>query len=135
MHRRAFSILALSCALALVAWTAPIDGKWVAKMERRGGKKQGAAATTTVELTLNLKSDGGKLTGTVSGGAGRRAPAQTVENGKIEGDRFSFTTVQRNKKGDRKFVWEGAVQGDELKGTRAAEGGRRGTDFTAKRQP
>ena len=134
MHRRAFSILALSCALALVAWTAPIDGKWVAKMQMRGGKKQGGAATT-LELTLNLKSEGDKLTGTVSGGAGRRAPTQTIENGKIEGGRFSFTTVQRNKKGDRKFVWEGAVQGDELKGARAAEGRRRGIDFTAKRQP
>jgi len=134
MHRRAFSILALCCALALVAWAAPIDGQWVAKMEMRAGKKKGGG-TTTVELTFNLKSDGDRLTGTVSGGAGRRAPTQTIENGKIEGDRFSFTTVQRNKKGDRKFVWEGAVQGDELKGTRAAEGRRRGIDFTAKRQP
>ena len=133
MHRRAFSILALSCALALVAWTAPIDGKWVAKMEMRGGKKQGGAATT-LELTLNLKSEGGKLTGTVSGGAGRRAPTQTIENGKIEGGRFSFTTVQKGKQGETKFTWRGTVKGDQLTGTRGKEGARRGQPFTAKRQ-
>ena len=117
-----------------MAWAAPIDGKWVAKLERRAGKKKGGG-TTAVELTFNLKSDGDRLTGTVSRGTGRRAPTQTIDNGKIQGNRFSFTTVQRNKKGDRKLVWEGAVQGDELKGTRAAEGRRRGADFTAKRQP
>ncbi|MEK7406433.1 MAG: hypothetical protein AAB225_15130 [Acidobacteriota bacterium] len=130
--KRAFSLAALCCALALAAAAAGIDGKWVTKMEMKGGKKKGGTAVT-VEFALELKSDGDKLTGTVSGGPGRRAASMTVESGKIEGNKFSFTTVQKGRKADQKFQWEGAVSGDELKGTRTPEGRRRGAEFTAKR--
>lgn len=130
--RRAFSIVALCCAAALIASAAAIDGKWVAKFEMKAPKKQGGE-TRTVEITLDLKSDGTTLTGTVTGGPGRRAPTLTIENGKIEGNKFSFTTVQKGRKAETKFLWEGTLSGDELKGTRTAEGRRRGVEFTAKR--
>jgi hypothetical protein len=121
--------------VALVALAAGIDGKWVASMKMPASKKQGGEARE-VQFTLDLKSEAGKLTGTVSGGTSRRAPTLAIEDGKIEGDKFSFTTAQKSKQGqERKWVWEGALQGDELRGTRAAAGGRRGIDFTAKRQP
>lgn len=122
---RAFSIVALSLALAWAGLAEGVDGTWVAKVEMKAG--------TTVELTLNLKSDGDKLTGTVSGGA-RRAAATPIENGRIEGDKASFVTVRKGRNGERRFVWEATVAGDELKGTRTPEGGRRSIAFVAKRQ-
>ena len=134
MTRRILSILTLCCALALVASAAGIDGKWVTTMKIPAPKKQGGEARE-VQFTLDLKTDGNKLTGAVSGGMGRRPVTQEIQTGKIEGDKFSFTTVQKNRQGqERKWVWEGTVQGDELRGTRSAEGARRGIEFTAKRQ-
>jgi len=134
MSRRVFSILTLCCAVSLVAAAAGIDGKWVTTMKVPAPKKQGGEPRE-VQFTLDLKSEGAKLTGTVSGGPGRRAATMNIESGKLEGDKFSFTTVQRNRQGqERKWTWEGTVQGDELRGTRSAEGARRGIDFTAKRQ-
>lgn len=57
-----------------------------------------------------------------------------IKDGKIEGDRFSFTTVQQNKKkGEIKVQWSGSVSGEELKGTSAAGGKRKGTEVSAKR--
>lgn len=127
--RKALSILALACALPLAVQAAALDGKWLAKIER----KDAAKGAVTLEFTLELKVDGDKLTGTVTGGAGRRPLTMTIENGKVEGDRFSFTTVQKGRKGDQKFLWEGTIAGDELKGTRTTEGRRRGLPFSAKR--
>ena len=134
MTRRILLIVTLCAAVALVAAAAGIDGKWVTTIKMPAGKKQGGEARE-VQFTLDLKSEGGKLTGTVSGGLGRRPVTQEIQSGKIEGNKFSFVTVQKSKTGqERKFMWEGTVQGDELRGTRTPEGGRRGLDFVAKRQ-
>lgn len=134
MTRRVLFIVTLSCAVALVAAAAGIDGKWTATVKMQAGKKQGGEVRE-VQFTLDLKSEGGKLTGSVSGGTGRRPVTQQIQEGKIEGDKFSFVTVQKSKDGqERKIVWEGTLQGDELRGTRAPQGARRGAEFTAKRQ-
>ena len=114
-------------AAALALMSANIDGKWVAEVEQRAkgqeAKKQ--------QVTLTLKSDGSALTGTV--GAGKKGKGAEIQNGKIEGDKFSFTTVAKTKKGENKMNWTGTVSGDELKGERARDGGKRGAAFTAKR--
>ncbi|MBM3746836.1 MAG: hypothetical protein FJW34_13670 [Acidobacteria bacterium] len=134
MTRRILSIVTLGCLLALVAAAAGIDGQWVATMKVPAPKKQGGEPRE-VQFTLDLKSDGGKITGSVSGGTGRRAPTMTVDNGKIQGDKFSFTTTQKSRQGqERKFNWEGTIQGDELRGARTPDGARRGVEFTARRQ-
>ena len=109
---------------------AGIDGKWVAET-KTGGKKGKEAKTAT--MTFDFKTQGNQLQGSVSAGARKRARGAAIQDGKVEGDRFSFTTVQKSKKGEQKVRWEGAVQGDELRGTRTREGGRRGQSFTAKR--
>ena len=57
-----------------------------------------------------------------------------IQDGKIEGNQFSFTTVQTSKKkGDQKVEWKGTVEGDQLKGTRSSGKRGRGAPFTAKR--
>lgn len=58
-----------------------------------------------------------------------------IEDGNIEGDKISFVTVRKGRNGERKFLWEATVSGDELKGTRTPEDGRRSISFVATRQP
>jgi hypothetical protein len=64
----------------------------------------------------------------------RKARPQVIENGKIDGDRVSFSTHARNKKSDAPtFLWTAALNGDQLTGTRMKEGAKKGQAFTAKR--
>jgi hypothetical protein len=112
---------------AVSAFAASVDGRWVAKVENR---KKG-----TQEIVFNLKSEGDRLTGTVA--TGRRMREVTIQEGKIEGDRISFTTVTKNRKTqkDNKLLWTATLSGAELKGTSQPEGRGRGRPFTAVRQP
>src|SRR5262249_1621306 len=85
-----------------------------------------------VEVRLNLKADGDKATGTMRSGAGKRAATAQIVDGKVDGNHFSFTTIQTTKKGEQRLMWEGTVDGDTMKGTRS-RGGKRGQSFKAKR--
>lgn len=126
------SILVLSCLGALVLPAAGIDGKWVTEFKMQGGKKAGGEEVT-VKTTLELKSEGEALRGTVRNEVRGRERTVEISDGKIEGDRFSFTTTQRSRQGEVKLRWEGTVAGDELKGSRGREGARRSLPFIAKR--
>ena len=55
----------------------------------------------TVRTTFNLKADGAKLSGTATIKANGRSRDLPVQNGKIDGKRFSFTTLQRGRDGER----------------------------------
>ena len=118
-------VAAFLCAATLAA-TTPLDGKWSAEIQPRG-KKADQAATSA---TLNLTSDGKQITGTVSQGN----KAIPVQEGKLDGSNFSFVTVRNGKKGENRVVWTGTLEGDTIHGTRAKEGGKRGSSFVAKRQ-
>lgn len=125
-----FSSILVSVLLAGTMLAASIDGKWKATSESKSKKGKSATITTIFEL----KADGSTLTGSVTTGRGRRDVTMTIKDGKIEGDRFTFTTVQQNKKkGEVKVEWSGSLTGDELKGTSTLGGKRKGTEFTAKR--
>jgi hypothetical protein len=116
---------------SILAAAAGIDGKWISEFKMPAGKKGGEARS--VQVTLNLKADGSRLTGSVTQAMGRRDRTLEIQDGKMEGSRFSFVTVQKTRKGENKLLWQGTVEGDELKGTRTREGGRRGMPFTARR--
>lgn len=113
-------------ALSVAAFGASIDGKWT--MEQK-------AKDQTVVLTFNLKSDGGALSGDMTRSGKRPRPA-AIQNGKIEGDKFSFVTVTNNKKkGEIRVRWEGTVGDGQLTGRRMPEGGKgkKGAAFTMRR--
>jgi hypothetical protein len=115
--------------LGATALAASIDGKWVSvrKMERGG-------ESFTITQTFDLKAQGSKLTGSVSMAFGDMEPRTTeIKEGKIEGDKFSFTTVMSTPNGEFKMVYEGTVEGATLKGTSTREGGEP-RPFEAKRQ-
>ena len=128
------TLFAAFVLIAGVALAAAVDGKWAgeSKFKTRDGEER------TITFTMELKSDGAKLSGTViqqAMGGGEPRPVD-IQEGKLEGNKFSFITVVETPNGERKTKWEGTVDGDAITGTRAREGApdARVTPFTAKRQ-
>ena len=114
------SLFILLAAAALFA--ADVSGKWVAQVPGRGGQ--------TREITINLKADGGNLTGSVTTMRGD-AP---ISDGKIDGDNVSFTQVMEFNGNQVKIHYKGKVSGDQIQFTREREGGEgEAAQFTAKR--
>jgi len=123
------SILIAVFLIVVTALAASIDGKWVSerKMERDG-------QSFTITQTFDLKADGSKLNGTVTVAFGDQEPRTSdIKDGKIDGNKFSFSTVFSTPNGDMKTVYEGTVEGDALKGTAQREGGQ-SRPFEAKRK-
>ena len=100
-----------------------VDGKWA-------GEVQGGRGPQPV--TLTLKADAGKLTGTVLGGRGGEI---TIDEGTIAGNTLKFKTKQQGRGGEVIFSWSGTLKGDEIAFSRMAEGGQgQAQEFVAKRQ-
>jgi hypothetical protein len=102
---------ALFVLCALAANAADITGKWVAQMPGRDG--------STSEWAFNLKQAGETLTGTVTSPRGD----QEISEGKVAGDAVSFVTVMSFGDMQMKWVYKGAIAGNEIKFTRSMEGG------------
>lgn len=117
------TVLALSLSAGLSAQAADATGTWTWSSQFRD---------QTVETTLNLKQDGDKLTGTISGRGDQTTP---IEEGKVEGDEISFQVTR--ERGDNRFVtkYKGKVEGDTLKGEIETQFGdqTRTREFEAKR--
>jgi hypothetical protein len=112
MTRRILFTTAVLCALfAGAALAADISGNWSGTMQM---------GDNPFTLTYALKQDGEKLTGTVTGPQGDPMP---LADGKVTGDKVSFS-VQANMGGTpTKFVSEGIIKGDEITLTTKVEGG------------
>jgi hypothetical protein len=110
------------CLLMLSVWVLAqsVDGTWAGEVQGGRGPQQ---------VTLTLKADGGKLTGTVSGG---RGGSINIEEGTISGGNIKFKSTQQGRGGQVTFNWSGTVKGDEIAMTRMAEGGQE-QKFTLKR--
>ena len=101
----------------------PVDGKWVGEIQGGRGPQP---------VTLTLKADAGKLTGTVLGGRGGEI---TIDEGTIAGNALKFKTKQQGRGGEVVYSWTGTVKGDEIAFSRMAEGGQgQAQEFVAKRQ-
>ena len=84
------------------------------------------------EVTLKLKLDGGKLTGTITGRDDKETP---IEDGKYKDGELSFK-VTRERDGQKFTIkYSGKVSDDTLKGKAEFEvnGETRSRDFEAKR--
>jgi hypothetical protein len=137
---------AILLAVTLVAMAADaITGKWVYEQQGRGGG--GGGGGTPTQVTLDLKADGAKLTGTVTmpafgrgggGGGGGTPPAPTpteIKNGKVDGNNISFEVTREGRNGATTTKYEGSVSGSELKLkiTRDTQNGPQTTEATAKK--
>jgi hypothetical protein len=121
--KHGFVVMCLVALSSFVVAQSSVDGTWTAEV-------QGGRGPQT--LTLTLKADAGKLTGSVGGGRG--GPVN-IEEGTISGSDIKFKTKQQGRSGEIVLNWTGTVKGDEIAFSRMAEGGQGQTQqFTAKRQ-
>lgn len=107
-------------------------GTWTWETKRKG--KDGNEVTLKQTLKLELKD--GKLTGTLSGGAGKGGGKETkIEDGKFEKGEISFTITREF--GNNKLVtkYNGKLADDMIKGTIVTDimGKENKIDWEAKR--
>jgi hypothetical protein len=131
--QRSLRTAALLCVAACLALGAPIDGAWSGQITTK--PKNAAADWKAPEFSLELKAEGDKLTGTVTPkNAKGKGRSLAIVDGKVNADgSFTFVTVQKGKDGENRQLWNGAVKGDEITGTRGKEGAKRAPSFSAKR--
>jgi hypothetical protein len=129
------AVLALGAATELrAADKANVNGTWSWTQQGRGGN----ADAPVRKLTLKLKADGDKLTGTLAA-PGRRGqdgaagtPTETeISDGKIKGDEISFSVKRENNGNQFVTKYNGKVDGDTIKGKVEAPG-RQGGDPTSR---
>ena len=120
--KRVCAILVCMFAIAVIAQS--VDGKWAGEVQGGRGPQM---------VTLTLKADGGKLTGTVTGRGGENP----ISDGTISGTALKFKTQQQGRGGGNPVTlnWSGTLKGDEIAMSRKAEGGDApAQDFVLKRE-
>jgi hypothetical protein len=99
-----FCALALSFILvAGFAFGADIDGKWAGQYNSGMGDP--------MQMDFTFKAEGAKLTGTAPGGPGATIP---LKDGKIDGNKISFTVETSMGETQMKFNYKGVLNGDQL---------------------
>jgi len=94
-------------AVTLCLMAADASGKWAFEQEGRNGP---------VQVTLNLKVDGGALSGTLTRpGRDGNAMETPISDGKVDGNNISFS-VKREFNGNTVVTtYKGTLDGDNLK--------------------
>lgn len=131
MTKKLLFVVAIALALAFVAMAADATGKWTYEQPGRGG---GPGR----QVTITLKQDGAKLTGSIPGfarGGGDPPPPTEITDGKVDGNNVSFTVKRQTPNGEFVTKYEGTISGDEmkLKTTQDMGNGPQTREFTAKR--
>lgn len=110
MTKKLLFVTTVLLALAFAASAADVSGKWVFEQPGRGGGNP-------VKVTLNLKAEGGKLTGTYSrpGRDGNVMDAQ-ISDGKVDGNNVSFKVATPGGGGNTMTSeFTGTLSGEDLK--------------------
>jgi len=105
-------VLFAACLATSALLAADVTGKWTAEMQGRGGN--------TMTVTMKLKADGAKLTGTVSG----RNGDTEITDGKVDGDQVMFSVVHEYNGNKMTQNYTGKLDGDTIHFTIKMEGGR-----------
>lgn len=116
------TILALvaSLCLTVAAMAADVTGKWAAEMAGQGGNTQ--------KITIDLKQDGTKVTGSITNPRGETP----ITDGKVDGDTITFSQHMERNGQAMDIAYTGKIDGDSIKFTRGM--GDRKTEFVAKKQ-
>ena len=123
MTKKLLFVITILLVASFALMAADVSGKWTFEQPGRGGNPGRP-------VTITLKVDGNKLTGSVPGmGRGGDAPPIEITDGKVDGNNVSFT-VKREFNGNS-FVtkYEGVVNGDEMK-LKITRNGQDGTPMT-----
>ena len=95
--------LMLGLILNAAAAAPDIAGVWKASYTMPDGYKH--------ESTLELRMEGGKLTGKITSNRG----TVTIDDGAVDGDRVRFTVIRRGNGDELKVDFTGAVKGETMK--------------------
>ena len=132
MTKKLLFVVTIALVFAFAVMAADVTGKWTYEQPGRGG---GPGRP----VTITLKADGAKLTGSVPGmgrGGDNPPPPTEITDGKVDGNNISFT-VKREFQGNAMVTkYEGVLNGDELKLkiTRDTQNGPMTNEVTAKRE-
>ena len=130
MIKKLLFVVTIALAFAFAVMAADATGKWTYEQPGRNG---GPAR----QVTITLKQDGTKLTGSVPGmgRGGAEAPPIEILDGKVDGSNVSFTVKRTTQNGELVTKYEGTINGDEmkLKTTTDMGNGPQTREFTAKR--
>ena len=118
-------------ALGFVAQTQAADpsGKWAWTMPGRNGGPDR-------KITLNLKTEGDKVTGKILSPTRDDPKAETeIKDGKLAGDELSFTVIREMRNNKVTLKYKGKVSADSIKGKVEFErdGETQSRDWEAKR--
>jgi hypothetical protein len=136
MQIKARVLTLAACALVALsavsqAQAADATGTWTwSRPGRNGGEAQ--------KMTLKLKAEGEKLTGTLAspGRQGGAAVATEISDGKVKGDEVSFSVTREMNGNKMTSKYSGKVAGDTLKGKIESErnGQAQSRDWEATRE-
>jgi hypothetical protein len=107
------------------------SGTWTWTMQARGG---GGGER---KMTLKLKTEGDKVTGTLSAPGRDGTPRDTeIADGKLKGDEVSFTVTREFNGNKMTSKYNGTVTADSIKGKIETErdGQTQSRDWEAKRE-
>jgi len=101
-----------------------VTGTWKSSSTNQNGQVR--------ETTFKLKTEGGKLTGTVSG----RQDDTAIEEGTIKGEEISFKVTREFNNNKVTTKYTGKVSGDTIKGKAETQrdGEPRSRDWVAKKE-
>ena len=120
--RLAFLACLLVFGFAAVAPAADVTGKWAAEVTGGGGQ--------TAKITFNLKTEGDKVTGSVSMTLNGNSGEFPITEGTTKDDEIAF----KQPMGEMTVVYKGKVSGNEIKFTRErADGQGQRQPFSAKK--
>ena len=131
MTKKLLFVVTIALVFTFAAMAADVSGKWTYEQPGRGGNPGRP-------VTITLKQDGTKLTGSVPGmgrGGDNPPPPSEILDGKVDGNNISFT-VKREFNGNTMVTkYEGTVSGDEIKFkiTRDTQNGPMTNEVTAKK--
>jgi hypothetical protein len=117
-----FLMVLVLCSLVCL-WAADISGKWKAEFESGVGAQK---------YTFEFKVEAGKITGTATANVAGTDMKSKITDGKIEGDKISFSESLDYNGQALAIEYKGTVSGDEIKVARDVGGQSDGT-ITLKR--
>ena len=124
MTKKLLFVMTILLVASFALMAADVSGKWTFEQPGRGGNPGR-------QVTITLKADGAKLTGSVPGmGRGGDTPPPTeITDGKVDGNNVSFT-VKREFNGNAMVTkYDGVLSGDEMK-LKITRNGQDGTPVT-----
>jgi hypothetical protein len=131
MTKKLLFVVTIALVFAFAVMAADVSGKWTYEQPGRGGNPGRP-------VTITLKQDGAKLTGSVPGfgrGGDNPPPPTEITDGKVDGNNISFT-VKREMGGNTMVTkYEGTISGEEIKFkiTRDTQNGPQTNEVTAKK--